>query len=381
MQKENYERYFIAGLIITVLLLAGLSIAWNKEPARMEHLEEEMFKESALRGREIYSEQCAFCHGSTGQGDVGPALNSKNYLEKATDQILFESVRAGRPGTIMPAWAQDNGGPLTDEGIRDLVNFMRFWEENAPEVAGDAYVPDASRGLKLFNSSCFICHGENGMGGDVAPAINDDSRLESLDNDWYRGVISFGRPAKGMPTWGTVLSPNQTEDLIALIEVWRAGESVVSETKVSEMLNSAVFELSQGEVEDTVFYLDRAEQIAFGPILDDFKIVRDYLDDEQLDDAFEYLVQMSAEWPIGNAEEGEAVYIDSCSKCHGTEGKGDEGSRLQPNEFIKTNTNSQLLAYILSGREGTAMGGFNDRLTEEQIAHIIAYLRQWQLND
>jgi cytochrome c oxidase cbb3-type subunit III len=381
MQKENYERHFIAGLIITVLLLAGLTIAWIYEPARMEHLKEEMNKESALRGREIYGEQCALCHGSSGQGAVASALNSKNFLENASDQIMFETVRAGRPGTIMPAWAQDNGGPLTDEDIRDLVNFMRFWEENAPEVAGDELVPDASRGLILFNSSCFICHGENGVGGDVAPAINDPSRLENLDNDWYRGVISFGRPAKGMPTWGTVLSPNQIEDLIALIEAWRAEESVVSETKVSEMLNAALFELSQGDVEDTVFYLDRAERIVFGPILADFKIVRNYLDDEQLDDAFEHLEKMNSEWPFGNAEEGEAVYMDSCSKCHGAEGEGDAGSRLRPNEFMETNTNSQLLAFFLSGREGTMMGGFDGRLTEEQIANVIAYLRQWQLND
>ena len=324
MQKENYEKYIIAGLILTVILLASFSIAWIKEPARMEHLSEEIFKESALRGREIYGEQCAFCHGSTGQGGVGPALNSKNFLETASDQILFETVSAGRPGTIMPSWAQKNGGPLTDEGIRDLVSFMRFWEENAPEVAGEDFIPDAVRGLTLFNSSCFICHGENGLGGSIAPAINNPSRLTSLDNDWYRGVISFGRPSKGMPTWGTVLAPNQIEDLLALIDAWRNGEAIESNISVSAMINSAIFELSQGEIEDTMFFLDRAEKGAFGPIVEEFETVRSLLDENDVDEAFDQLVRLSADWPIGVAEEGEDVYADTCSVCHGSEGEGNE---------------------------------------------------------
>ena len=144
MQKENYERYYFAGLITTVVILASLSIAWIKEPVRMKHYLEELSKESVLRGREIYIEQCALCHGSSGQGEVGPALNSKNYLESASDRIVFETISAGRPGTIMPAWAQGNGGALTDEGIRDLVNFIRLfmkakifrWTLNSTIVAG-----------------------------------------------------------------------------------------------------------------------------------------------------------------------------------------------------------------------------------------------------
>jgi cbb3-type cytochrome c oxidase subunit III len=380
MQKENYERYYFAGLITTVVILASLSIAWIKEPVRMEHYSEELSKESVVRGREIYIEQCALCHGSSGQGEVGPALNSKNYLESASDRIVFETISAGRPGTIMPAWAQGNGGALTDEGIRDLVNFIRLWEENALETAGE-FVPDASRGMTIFSSLCFVCHGENGKGSPIAPAINNRTRLASKDNDWYRGLISYGRPTKGMPTWGEVLSSNQIEDLISLIKAWRIGETVAAEISVADMLISALFELGQGQVVDTVFYLNRAEQIAFGPILDNFIEVRDSLENDQVDDALELLIQISADWPIGNAEEGNNVYLTYCGKCHGTDGEGGIGSRLLGNEFVTTSTNSQLLTFTLSGRDGTAMGGFDGRLTEEQIANVIALLREWQLED
>jgi len=340
MKTENYERYYIAGLIITIILLAGLSFVGIKEPSRLEH--------------------------------------SKKYLASASDRVIFETISAGRPGTIMAAWAQGNGGSLTDQGIRNLVKFMRNWEENAPDGVGEDFVPDASRGMTLFSSSCFVCHGNNGLGGSDAPAINNQARLVKQDNDWYRGVISFGRPTQGMPTWSPVLSSNQIEDLIMLIEAWRLGETVTANTSVSDYLRSAVFEVSQGQTADALFYLDRAEQIAFGPISDDFRMIQDYLENDQLENALDHLEQLSSDWPIGSATAGELTYQEYCSKCHGAEGDGGDGTRLEPNDFVNSNTNSHLLEFILSGRVGTAMGGFEDRLTEEQIANVIALMREWQ---
>ncbi len=381
MKTKNYERYYLAGIIITAIIFVALIGAWWMEPARMELQSEEIHLESVTRGRSIYSEQCSLCHGDKGEGGAGPALNSKNLLLAATDQIMFETISAGRPDTIMPAWAQINGGPLTIEGIWDLVHFMRLWEENAPDLSGQEFVPDASRGMAIYINSCIVCHDDNGSGSNDAPAINRQSSLNSHDNEWYRGVITYGRPTKGMPTWGAILSPNQVEDMIALMEAWRNGETVLAEVAVSDMLNSAVFELSQGQIDDAIFFLDRAVEIAFGPILDDFSMVRDSLDSSKLDLAFDQLVKLSEDWPIGISVDGEVVYLEYCSKCHGEEGGGGVGSRLIENEFISTKTNSELLMFILTGRSGTAMGGFEGRLTEVQIANAIALLRDLQLND
>ena len=47
--------------------------------------------------------------------------------------------------------------------------------------------------------------------------------VDQFDDAWYRATIANGRPAKGMPTWGTVLSPEQIGDLVALIAAWRDG--------------------------------------------------------------------------------------------------------------------------------------------------------------
>ncbi|MBI3359808.1 MAG: cytochrome c [Chloroflexi bacterium] len=61
-------------------------------------------------------------------------------------------------------------------------------------------------------------------GTDRAPALHDLQRLKQFDDAWYRETVTKGRPARGMPTWGTVLSPRQIDDVIALLDTWRAGK-------------------------------------------------------------------------------------------------------------------------------------------------------------
>ncbi len=378
MKNENYERYFWIGLALTLVVLGGLVASWLREPVRLVEAAEEINLDSLKRGRQIYVDNCTACHGTRGEGGVGPALNNKTLLTKASDEILFAIIKAGRPNTTMPAWGQDNGGQLTDENVRDVVAFIRAWEPDAPEVATTAVVePSAARGAALFAGSCFTCHGENGMGG-IAPALNDPARLNALDDDWYRQTIANGRPAKGMPTWGTVLSPSQIEDLVALIGAWRQSEHVAPETTVADLLNSALFSLSQDDAEDAVFYLNRARPIAFGPALEQFDPIITMIEGDETDQALTALNDLRTQWPIGDAENGEKIYVDACKGCHGAEGQGGVGLRLKPSEFIQTSTNAELLTLLFTGRTGTAMRGFSGQLSEKQLADVIAFLRTWQ---
>jgi mono/diheme cytochrome c family protein len=121
----------------------------------------------------------------------------------------------------MPAWNQSHGGPFTDENVRQLVTFIRAWEPNAPDRKATPKPGDLARGADIFASVCAACHGDGGKGTDRAPALNDPVKLQQFDDSWYRDTIMKGRPAQGMPTWGTVLSPEQITDLLALVDSWR----------------------------------------------------------------------------------------------------------------------------------------------------------------
>lgn len=383
LKNENYNKQLLIGLVITLVLIASFSFLFFGENTRLVHATEDHDKEMLLHGRELFVENCTSCHGTRGEGIVGPALNDKILLEEASDGVLFAAIQAGRPGTTMPAWGQAYGGALTDEDIEAVVSFIRAFEANAPEVIVGEFIPSAARGATIFASTCFTCHGENGMGvedadGNTVLAINDQKKLNENDNEWYEQVIVNGLPASGMPIYGEVLTDEQVQDLMALIDAWRAGEEVAPEATVAQMLNSAHFSLAQGDGENALFYLNRAEPIAFGPLLADFETVSADIKAGNEAQALEALTALRDEWPLGDAEVGEGLYQETCSGCHGGEGQGGVGKKLKPNEFVQSNNNADLFAFVLVGREGTAMQGYDGVLTEEQLADIIAFLRTWQ---
>jgi mono/diheme cytochrome c family protein len=92
-------------------------------------------EESLELGAELYSTNCARCHGPEGQGTPrAPSLNVKGFLTETNDIAIQQIVTLGVPGTAMPAW----GDRMTDADIQAIVGFMRAWEPFAPEVAEPA---------------------------------------------------------------------------------------------------------------------------------------------------------------------------------------------------------------------------------------------------
>ena len=372
-ERNNYTPYLAAGLVLTVLIIVGLGYYSFSESARLTKAQEAFKNAREQRGGEIYAQQCVTCHGAQGEGGVGPALNNSVLLKNAFDSAFFSIIRSGVPNTKMPAWGVEYGGPLTDEDVRDAVAFLRSWEATAPEIQPAVFVPDPSRGALLFASTCAICHGENGQGGKNAPRLDDPARLSAFSDDWYRGTIRNGRPAKGMPTWGTVLSPNQVDDLVALIAAWRSGQQVQAEFSVTDLLDSAIFSLQNGDPGSAALHVEHAMQVAKGAQLDALRAAAAQLNSGDNKGALSTLQTLG----VGDPTAGAVLFSANCAACHGAQGEGGIGKKLQGNAFIASQSNAQLVEFILAGRTGTAMAGFQGRLSEAEITNIIALLRLW----
>ena len=220
-KREDYTRLIAAALILTVGILIAFQIYILREPNRIQSVLAADQAEHVSRGQQLFADNCATCHGKNGEGDVGPALNSKKFLQSTDDGVIFSVIGSGVPGTGMPSWAQGNGGPFTDEQISDLVGFIRHWQATATDVAKPTPTPNPAQGATIFKSVCYACHGANGEGTDRAPALNDQKLLSQFDDNWFRQTISQGRPSKGMPTWGKVLSPEQINAVVAYIRQWQ----------------------------------------------------------------------------------------------------------------------------------------------------------------
>ncbi len=382
LRKENYNGILIFGLALTLLILLGFAAYLAFEDARVVEAAEYLHEERLNHGREIYNEQCASCHGADGEGGVGTTLNSKTLLQNTHDDIFFSVIRSGVPSTDMPAWSVDYGGALTDEDIRSVVTYIRSWEANAPVIEPAVFVPTADEGAVIFNTNCGTCHGENGAGTGFAPAVNDPAKLGMVDEEYLRRLLQFGRPAQGMPSYGTILSEEQSDHLLALFGAWSTGEDVVPAYNVTELINAAIFSLESGDTESAMLQINRALGVmAAGPGKDMMNQAKVQLEDGDTTGALDTLITLRDQWPIGDPANGATLYAASCAVCHGAEGEGGGGGAfpiLQPNEFVEMNTTADLVIFIQEGREGTAMAGFADRLTEQEIADIVAHLRTWQ---
>jgi mono/diheme cytochrome c family protein len=59
-------------------------------------------------------------------------------------------------------------------------------------------------------------------------------------------------------------------------------------------------------------------------------------------------------------------------------GEGGLGPGLRPSSFIQSRSDEELVAFMLAGRDGTAMEGFQDILTEEELTNVLILLHAWQ---
>ncbi|HLA97735.1 MAG TPA: c-type cytochrome [Anaerolineales bacterium] len=262
-RNENYTPHITVAFGLTLAILVSFQIYIWQEPSRItEDLERDQLL-AVTAGRSLYAENCSLCHGEDGEGADGPALNDKSFLVNTSDETIFSLIGSGVPSSEMPAWNQAFGGPFTDQQIQQIVAFMRNWEGEAPDRRSIAMQGDPVNGLTIFSSTCVICHGEDGLGSERAPAINDPAKLEQFDDDWYEQTIAEGRPAQGMPTWGTVLSPEQIRDLVALLRAWERGETV-DLPGIEVYLHEASHAIGHNDLEEAEHQLEEATKIASG---------------------------------------------------------------------------------------------------------------------
>jgi mono/diheme cytochrome c family protein len=375
--KEDLTRYLVIGIVLTVIILVAVGIYMVLESPRLVEAAEETSNEAVSEGRKIYQEQCANCHGAQGEGGVGPALNNKELLTKASDHVLFSLIRSGVPLTQMPAWSIDYGGPLTDQEVRNVVSFIRSWEPNAPVIQAPTFEPSAERGALTFANTCSTCHGKDGEGTDSIPALNDPQKLAGLDDKTFQAAVMNGLVAQGMPGYSGLFTSEQLADLTALIGAWRQGEDVATPYQVTDEVAAAIFALQRGDADSANLRLDNAISVATGMATSMLMDAKDQLDAGNASGALASLISFNKQWPIGDPAVGQPLYAEKCAPCHGQKGEGGVGKALNPSEFVEGQTNADLVKFILTGRPGTAMAGFKGRLTEAEIADIVAFLREW----
>jgi cytochrome c oxidase cbb3-type subunit 3 len=156
----------------------------------------------------LYAMNCSGCHGADGRLGPAPPLNDPIFLSIIPDNVLYGLIQDGRHGTLMPAFAEDKGGTLTEAQVHALADGLKSRWRPAKTKAGDL-PPYASAGKTknenpnasaVYARACAECHGTNGEGSS-AGAIADPAFLALLSDQALRRLIITGRADLGMPSY------------------------------------------------------------------------------------------------------------------------------------------------------------------------------------
>ena len=219
----------IAGAILLLFTTGIIKTAELKPPPASPKL--------LALGKQVYTKQCAACHGVQGRGDGEAAyllypkprdFVAANYRlvstweRVPTDQDLFNTITRGMPGSAMPSW-----GHLPEEQRWALVYYVKSLSERpltvkpqkkpAPDgTGGEGVIPvpprppyDAAakaRSLELFRDACASCHGATGRGDGVQEQVDAEgfpTRPRDLTTGVFKGnpdpVSLYRRLVAGIP--------------------------------------------------------------------------------------------------------------------------------------------------------------------------------------
>jgi mono/diheme cytochrome c family protein/plastocyanin len=148
------------------------------------------------QGYNLFQANCARCHGPNGEGGIGPVLNDQAKLLGHLTPAYIKNVLTvggryvcGDPNSLMPVWADTNGGPLNYVQIQALISYLRAPNTETYEVRDPSLnepVLDENGKVKTFK-------------GWVDPNYKPDPSATPVPNCWRGDAGGSGAPGSPAP--------------------------------------------------------------------------------------------------------------------------------------------------------------------------------------
>ena len=257
---DGYWRF----LGLAAALAAGCDLPGRPDPA-----DRPVPANEVVDFRLLYGQNCAGCHGAKGELGPGPPLHDALFRAIIPEKELENIIARGRKNTLMPAFAEESGGPLTAAQIQVLVKEIKgtpykvvekreggndvvddpdgvkstWGSAGQPPLGAPTYLApvgradsavDKGRGAAVFARACASCHGDQGQGvpkGDqTVRTIHDPVFLALISDQALRRYVITGRADLGMPGFAQArpddpqfkpLTEQDVADLVALVVSWR----------------------------------------------------------------------------------------------------------------------------------------------------------------
>ncbi|MGD8403576.1 MAG: c-type cytochrome [Anaerolineales bacterium] len=342
--ERSHRIEVLLGLLGTALIVFAFALYIVSEPTRIIESQDEILHVQLDDAMSLYAENCAVCHGLNGEGiGATPPLNAPGLQSMPYDE-LYKVIARGRFETAMPAWSKEDGGPLSDYQIGELVALIESgnWIETGDRVVNLGLAPlipfttdpdpalleavgslsdgaTLQTAVTIYAAQCVACHGADGLGTGIAPALNDPD-VRAKDIAELERTIVYGNAGTLMAGWNNVLATEEISAMLTLIQRW--------------------------------------DEVPTGTI-------------------------PAPDVPIPTTEEsialGSQLYSANCSRCHGPDGQGTpRAPSLNVKSYLMDTTDQAIQQIVTLGVPGTAMPAWGDRMTDAEIQAIVGFLRQWE---
>lgn len=210
LEGRKLDRTLSIGLLGLFVVGIGLPLYWLQEPSRQEGAADRIREEFTNRGAGMYAPtedggyNCAFCHGPDGGGGStpytitdaegrfvkevqwkGPALNTI-FLRYSREEIRY-ILEYGRLATPMPAWGTKGGGPLTEQQLQNLIDYIEGFQISA-EDSQKAVDEELAKAMEEKDPTCVTARtnaARQGMTEDELAEFDPTSvDTESCENRW-----------------------------------------------------------------------------------------------------------------------------------------------------------------------------------------------------
>jgi cytochrome c oxidase cbb3-type subunit III len=214
------------------LLLVGLSASCDRLPGKPDEAARWKPPSEVVAFDQLYAENCSGCHGADGRLGAARPLNDPLYLALVNDETLRQVIAQGMPNTAMPPFAQQQGGNLTNEQIKLVVQGIRSLWAQSGQLQGSALPPyetgktarsgDVTRGSLVYQAYCAQCHESDGRSRPKGGSILDQNYLALVSDQSLRTTVIVGRSDLGKPDWrnnvpGRPMTPQEISDVVAWI--------------------------------------------------------------------------------------------------------------------------------------------------------------------
>jgi mono/diheme cytochrome c family protein len=183
LESSKLERTQLLAVLFLAVIAISLPLYWMFEPQRAENAQEGWDKRFAGIGAGLFATtaeggfNCAGCHGGM-KATGGPApytitdaktneVKAVTWRAPALNTVLYrfseDEVRYiliyGRPGSPMSPWGVDGGGPMNEQQIQTLIEYLKsiqlkpegclgtedFTKKGDPAVCDGGILPESER--------------------------------------------------------------------------------------------------------------------------------------------------------------------------------------------------------------------------------------------